>query len=746
MKNTQPYIGQSISRVDGKAKVTGNAKYAGEFNVPDLLYGYIVNSTITKGKILKIDIDAVLALPGVVHVLTHENRPSTAWLDFKYADMDAPQGSPFRPLHDDEIKYNGQPIALVIAESFEMARYAASLLDIQYEEEKFVTNLEQSLGQARKPKMGIQNFLKPPPPKPKGNVKDAYDVAAAKTTGTFVHGIEHHNPMEMFASTVQYEGEGKLIIYDKTQGVVNSQMYVANVFGLHFKNVRVISPFVGGGFGAGLRPQYQLFLAVMASLELKRSVRVTMDRHQMFTFGHRPATVQHLKFGADKTGKMTAIFHEAIGETSRYEDYGETVVNWANMLYPCENVLLDYKLVSMDMATPMDMRAPGGATGLHPIEVAMDELSYQLNIDPVEFRLINYSMMDDSSQKPYSSKELKACFLQGAEKFGWANRNPEPRSMRDGHQLKGMGVATGMWDCMQMPARAEAELLPGGRLKVSSATSDIGTGTYTIMTQIAADMMGMNMDDVTFLLGDTDMPLAPIQGGSFTAATIGTAVQVACEGLKKKIFKKAKAMKNSSLAHLDYEKVVFKQGNIQSLEDSEIYISLKDVLVANKGKSFKSRNTGLPAIMKQRKFTRSVHSAVFAEVEVDEDLGFVTVTKLVTAVAAGKIINPKTARSQILGGMVWGISKALHEETVMDHRYGRAMNRNLSEYYMPVNADVHNLEVIFVEEGDNVVNDLGIKGVGEIGLIGVAPAIANAIFHATGKRIHNLPIKLDMLL
>lgn len=746
MINETPYIGRAMSRVDGHAKVTGEAKYAAEYFVPGMLYGCIVNSTITKGKIKHINTSEALALKGVAAVLTHENRPDTAWLDLKYSDMDAPPGKPFRPLHDDKILFNGQPIALVIADTFEQAAYAASLLKIDYEAETHETSLEENLGEARKPKKGLSTFMKPGPPKPKGNFDKAYKKAPNKMSGEYQHSIEHHNPMEMFASTVHYESDEKLTIYDKTQGAINSQMYVANVFGLKYKNVRIISPFVGGAFGSGLRPQYQLFLAVMASLHLKKSVRVVMNRHQMFTFGHRPATMQYVQYATDEAGKMEAMFHKSISETSSFEDYTETIVSWGNMMYPCKNVKPEQQLVALDVSTPLDMRAPGGSTGMHPIECAIDELAYQLKKDPIEFRLINYSDVDDSSGKPYSSKELKECFKQGAEKIGWHTRSPEPRSVKRGNNFVGMGMATGMWEASQLPARAEAILTPDGKLNVCSATADIGTGTYTVMAQIAADLMGMNMDDVTFSLGDSDMPFAPIEGGSFTVATVGTAVQKACEGLQKKLIKSAKKIKSSPFANLEEDEITFAGGAIRSKKNAADLISFADLITHNKGEEIKSKNMGLPFVKRGRKYTKTAHSAVFAEVEVDEDFGVIKVTKLVSAVAAGKIINPKTARSQILGGMVWGISKALHEETKPDHRFGRFMNANLAEYHISVQADVPPMDVIFVEEHDRIVNDLGVKGLGEIGLVGVAPAIANAVFNATGKRINSLPLTLDKLM
>ncbi len=741
------YIGKPVSRTDGREKVTGQAKYAAEFNVPNLTHGYVVTSSIAKGTITRIDASDALALEGVLEVFTHENRPHTAWFDISYKDQDAPPGSPFRPLHDAEVKYSGQPVALVVAETFEVARYAASLVKVDYETDAFATDLQANLSEARDPEPGVMNFVKPLPPKPRGDSERAFADAPTRMSARYVHGAQHHNPMEMFATTVEYGKNGHLTIYDKTQGATNSQLYVTQAFNIPFSGVRVVSPYVGGGFGSGLRPQYQLFLAVLAARALKRSVRVTLTRPQMWTFGFRPNTVQTVRLGASPDGKLTSIYHEAIGITSRFEDYMEMVVNWTSKLYPCDNVTLPYKLRPLDVYTPIDMRAPGGVTGVHAIESAMDELSYELGMDPIELRLRNYGEIDQAEgDKPFSSKELRACYTQGAERFGWATRTPEPRSMRQGHNLIGWGMATGIWDASQMPARAEAVLTVNGKLRVSSATADIGTGTYTIMTQIAAETLGMPIEDVVFRLGDTDMPFAPIQGGSWTASTVGSAVKVVCEDLAKKLFKLARTMPKSPLAKADQDEVVFADGCIKLKSDPSIFVTFREIVAQNGGHAITETATSMPNLLRHQKYSRNAHSAVFVEVLVDEDLGTVKVTRAVSAIAGGRILNPKTARSQIIGGMVWGISSALQEESAMDHRFGRFMNHDLAEYHIPVCADIHQLDVVFVDETDTIVNPLGAKGLGEIGLVGMPAAIANAIYHATGKRIHDLPIQLDRLL
>lgn len=742
----KPLVGKPVSRLEGFEKVTGNAKYAAEYATPDLLYGYVVNSTITKGKILSVDVSAVLKVKGIVKIFTHENRPGLAWFDLQYADMDAPPGTVFKPLSDNKIRYNGQPIALIVAEDFETARYASTLLKFVYEEEPFNTLLIQNLDKARDPKKGMSTPLKPPPPKPTGDFEKAYENAPFQASGDFLHGTEHHNPLELFATTTVYEGEGKLTIYDKTQGTINNQLYVANVFGLKYKNVRVLAPYVGGAFGSGLRPQYQLFLCVLAALELKRNVRVVLERKQMFFFGHRPQVVQSLRFGANTEGKITAMNHSAVGETSKYEDYNEILVPWSHKLYPAANTLFEYKLAPLDLATPIDMRAPGGVTGMHAIECIMDELAYKLNIDPLEFRLRNYSDVDPSTQRPFTSKELRQCYEKGAEKFGWNLRNPKPASTTRGNTLVGWGMATGIWDAYQFPARAEAILTKDGKLEIHNATTDIGTGTLTVMTQIAADEMGLSLDEVSFYYGDSKKPFSMFQGGSAITASTGAAIVVAVKELKKKIIKKIKDIQDSPFKEIPEEEIVFRNGAVHQVNQPNVFISFNEIIRANKNKVIKVTKLGGPDLIQLRKFSKATHSASFVEVEVDKDLGTISVTRAVTAVAAGKIINPKTARSQILGSMVWGISKALHEETLLDPHLGKYMNANLGEYHIPVHADIPEMEVIFAEERDYVINELGIKGVGEIGMTAIPAAVANAIFHATGKRVNDLPIHFEKLL
>jgi xanthine dehydrogenase YagR molybdenum-binding subunit len=740
-------VGKPISRPEGPAKVSGAAKYAAEFSVTGpLWYGYVVSSPIAKGKITKIHADEVLAIPGVQQVFSHENVPSLAWFDRAYKDDVAPGGSPFRPLHEPEIMFSQQPVALVVADTFELARYAASVLRIDYDVAEFNTDLEVAAPKAFDAPKGKTGFL--PPPKPKGDMEQAYADAPHKMAGEYVHHAQHHNPMEMFGTTVDWLGDGKKMkIYDKTQGAPNVQQYIAKIFGLSKEEARIISKFTGGGFGAGLRPQYQVFMAVLAALELEHSVRVVMDRSQMFSMGHRPHTVQDIRLASDDQGYLQAMEHNALAETSQFENETETVVNWSGILYKVPNSQFDYKLTKIDVNTPADMRAPGAATGSFAIESAIDELSYKAGRDPLDFRLLNYTYTDPTEDKPFSSKRLDDCYHEGAKRFGWDQRNPEPRSMRDENGLLvGWGVAAGCWDASMQKAAAKAVLTADGHLTVSSATNDQGAGTYVIMTQMAAQTLGLPMAQVTFELGDTEMPEAPIQGGSWTANSVGAAVKDACQAVGKKLLKLAQKMDDSPLKGVDFEDVQFADGHIRANEDISRSVAIADILAASGEAKIEAEGKAGPNPINMLKYSMHSHNAVFVEVKVDEDLGTVHVTRVVDAVAAGRIMNPKTARSQVLGGVVWGIGMALMEEAYLNNDLGRYINHNYAEYHIPVNADIKKIDVIFVEEEDDIASPIGVKGVGEIGMLGVAAAIANAVYHATGKRVRELPLTIDKLL
>ena len=734
------HIGNPLSRVDGRAKVTGAAKYAAEFEAPDLVYASVVSSTITRGRILSIDTSAASRLKGVLDILTHEHRPHMADNDDAYRDElteMAPDSKPFRPLYDANVVFNGQPVAVVVAERSEIARHAASLVHVEYAAEDYTTDLEQELAKAYP--LPADSFALTPS-KPRGDAAKALAAAEVQHEADYILPTEHHNPMELYGTTAIWHGDGKLTVYDKTQGVQNVQHYLCKAFEMKPDEIRVMSPFMGGGFGSGLRPQYNAALAVMAARALQRSVRLVLSRPQMYSLGYRPRSIEHLALGAKADGSLDAVVHEAIGVTSRNEAFARKDTVWAGALYKCANTTFAHKLVPLDVSTPCDMRAPGAASGMYGLECAMDELAVALKLDPVELRTRNYSDRDQNSDEPYTSKALRECFRRGAEAFGWERRNPEPRSMRDDGELVGWGMATGIWEALENKFTVRVVLGANGHADVSSATSDIGTGTYTIMTQVAAEMLGLPVENVSVHLGDSTLPEAPVEGGSWTAASTSNAIAGACDDLRAELLRLAQTAPGSPLASLGPKDVVLSGGSIVSERDQSRAMSIADAMRHGGVDRLEREKTHSPA---EDKHARNTHSAVFVEVKVDEQLGVIRVTRVVSAVAAGRIINAKTARSQILGSVVMGIGMALHEETLTDHRFGRIMNANYAEYHMPVNADIHDIEVIFVDEPDSMVNPLGLKGVGEIGIVGVAAAVANAVYHATGQRVRDLPITLD---
>ena len=689
------YIGTATSRVDGVAKVTGAAKYAAEFNIPGLAHGSVVSATIARGRITRIDTGAATAVKGVLAVLTHENRPSMASADEAWKDEAAPDGSPFRPLYDDRIRFNGQPVALVVAETSEIARHAASLVRVEYAPEPHVTDVFRQRDAAvptKTPKEPIDFAFAPP--KARGTPDQALTVAAVRHEAEYFVPIEHHNPMELYGSTVVFERGGKLTVYDKTQGVQNVHKYLCGVFGMKPEDVRVMSAFMGGGFGSGLRPQFQVVLAVLAARALQRSVRVVLTRPQMYVLGYRPAMIQRIAIGANAGGTLDVITHDAVTITSQYEDFHRQETGWSGLLYKSPNAKYAHRLAKLDLPTSCDMRAPSATTALFALESAMDEVAVALKLDPVEFRLRCYSDRDQNEDKPYASKALRECYRQGAEAFGWDKRNPVPRSMRDGSDLVGWGMATGVWEALQMPITVRIALTANGHAEVACATSDIGTGTYTIMAQVAADMLGLPIDSITVKLGDSSLPQSPVEGGSWIATSVANGIMTTAGAIRDELLRLAKRIPNSPLANAAPDEVVLVDGKLASNRDASRSVTIADAMRQGGVDRIEQEKATTPADDHSR--SRNTHVAHFIEVKVDEQLGIIRVTRAVTAVAAGRILNTKTGGSQILGGVVWGIKifdevrsaskggMALHEETHVDHRIGRIMNANIADLADPI--------------------------------------------------------------
>jgi xanthine dehydrogenase YagR molybdenum-binding subunit len=730
-----------MTRVDGVAKVTGKAKYAAEFQVPNLAYGFIVNSTATKGRITAIETREAEAAPGVVRVFTHLNAPK---LGPKKSTEEAPpraeeeEDKSFRALQSDRIVFNRQPVALVVAETYEQARHAARLVKVSYDAERHHTDTEAVRERGRVPKQS-------PPSKPRGNPEAAMRSAPVKIEAEYRIPIEHHNAMEPHAAIAFWQGD-KLTIFDKSQEVYNVRTHLASSFRVPEENVTVVSPFVGGAFGSALRPNYYPALTVMAARELRRPVKVVYTRTQMFTgHGYRPYTIQKVALGAERSGKLAAMIHEVVHNTSTFEEFSDNTTNFTRQVYACPNLHARETITDTDLNTPTWMRAPGAVSGMFALESAMDELAYALKMDPLELRLLNYAAVDPESGKPFSSKALRECYRLGAEKFGWKDRKFEPRSMRDGRLLVGWGTATGIWGAFQMPAAAKITLRRNGTAHVTSATSDIGPGTYTVMTMIAAEYLGLRPEQVKFELGDTKFPRAPSQGGSWTTSSVGSAVHGAALAIGARLLSLANQEANSPLKAAAASDVEMLEGRLQLKTDTSRFVSISAIMRRNGLTELTETFESQPS-KEREKYTLLAHGAQFIEVKVDPDLGIVRVTRAIEVTASGKIINPTASHSQEIGGVVWGIGMALQEATEIDHRYGRIMNPNLQHYHVPVNADVHMVETVFVEEDDKVVNPLGVKGMGELGMVGIPAAIANAVYHATGKRIRELPITPDKLL
>lgn len=725
------YIGKEMSRVDGFAKVTGRAKYAAEFKVPNMAYGFMATSSIARGTIRTIDTTEASKAAGVIKVYTHENFPAPS------GQVPATDTS-YKALRTNKIIFNLQPIALVVAETFEQARYAARLIKATYDEEKPTTDMVASIDKA---------FVPNPEraAKPRGNPEQAFAAAAVKVEGTYTIPIEHHNPMEPHGATAYWEGN-KLTIFDKTQGVFMVRSHLATTFGIPAEDVHVVSPFVGGAFGSSLRPNYYPALIAGASRDIKRPVKLVYTRTQMYTgAGYRPQSWQKISLGADKSGKLTSIIHEGVNNSPFAQVYSENMTGLPRILYACPNATTIQKVVSTDLPQPAPMRAPGAVTGMFALECAMDELAYALKMDPLELRVVNFSNVNPDNNKPYSSKALIECYRLGAAKFGWGKRTHEPGSMREGRTLVGWGVASGLWNAAQLQASAKVVLRADGTAHVTSGTTDIGSGTYTAMTIIAAEYLGLDAEKVKFELGDTKYPAAPIQGGSFTTASVGSAIYGAAQNIKGKLLDLANKAADSAFKTAKPEDVELSDGALRYSKEPAKAINVVELMRKTGTAEIEDTFQASPSAERQN-YATGAHGVQFAEVKIDPDLRTIKVTRVIEASACGKIMNPKTSHSQEIGGIVWGIGMALQEATEIDHRYGRMMNPNLQHYHMPVNADILDVETFFIEEDDKIVNPLGVKGMGELGMVGVPAAIANAVFHATGKRIRDLPITIDKLL
>ena len=700
-------VGAPLHRVDAHLKVMGKATYAAEFNAPNLAHAVVVSASVGKGRVAEIDSRAALEAPGVLAVLSHLNAPRLPYLPYK-GGVDPQLGEHLHVLQDDAVRFWGQPVAVVVAKTLEQAEHAARLVVVRYEAAVPEFLLSPMQPAPPSPEALVEPGGAYPPNTRRGDAATAFASAEVKLDRTYVAPRENHNPMEPHATVAQWDGD-KLTVWDKNQWVANARDDLASVFGLAAENVRVICPFVGGGFGTSLRTWPHTTLAALAARAVQRPVKLVVTRKQMFFgTGFRPHTWQRVRVGASRDGRLSCIEHDGIAETSRYERFSEALLSATPMLYSCPNVSTSYRDAPQDVHTPTFMRAPGEATGLFALESAMDELAHELGIDPIELRLRNEPAVDEGKGLPFSTRSVRECLKLGAAHFGWQRRSARPCAVRDGSWRIGLGMAISTYRMIRNPASARVRLRADGTAVVETAASDMGPGTYTSLTQVACQALELPLEKVRVCIGDSDFPRAPPHGGSQTMASVGSAVLAAC--------------RSARAAWVERQKSGSADG--------------ADIVVTETSR----------AGDESKQFSMHAFGAVFAEVRVDAELGIVRVARMVGAYGAGRIVSPRMAHSQAIGGMVGGIGMALLEQTHIDERDGRLVNANIADYLVPVNADVPALEAYFVDEHDPHVNPLGSKGLGEIALVGVAAAIANAVFNATGKRIRNLPITIEKLL
>jgi xanthine dehydrogenase YagR molybdenum-binding subunit len=734
-------VGKPMDRVDGRLKVTGGAKYAAEFTVPGLVHAVLVTGTVSKGRITTIDTATAEKAAGVLAVITHRNAPAMNATEMFGSGSDKPAAgsSTARILNTDQVYWYGQPVAVVVADTLDRARHAAALVKVAYDAKPMNLTLD-SKGRVFIP----EKVVGEEPEITIGDAEAALKAAAASVDRTYTTPQHNHNPIEPHATIAAFAG-GKLTVHDATQFVSGVRHELATRFGLKPDDVRVISPFVGGGFGGKGIAWPHTYLAVLAARVVGKPIKVALTREQMFAcVGGRTPTRQRVALGADKDGKLTALIHTGRTTTSTTNVHAEQFSFPARHLYASPNIHLKQEVIELDVCPPTFMRAPGETPGTFALESAMDELAYALNLDPVELRLRNDPEKDPVRGTPFSNRKYKEALKLGAEKFGWAKRNPKPGSMKDGRLLVGMGVASAFYPVYQMPASARIEVSVDGSALVQCGCQDMGMGTATAQTQIAADLLGLPVEKVKFELGDSALPPAGVAGGSSQTISVAAAVRAACDALKVDLLALAAKVGESPLKGLAAGQVTFRDGGLYRTDDTKAGEPLVAIL-ARAGRPSLAAKAEVKPGEAAKKWSMQSYGAQFCEVRVDPDFGTVRVARHVAAFDVGRVVNAKTARSQFIGGITMGLGMALMEETHRDPRTGRLVTADLAEYLVPVHADVPALEAYWVDDPDPHT-PMGAHGIGEIGITGVAAAVANAVYHATGKRVRDLPITPEKLL
>ena len=741
---------QLRARYDGRAKVTGKAKYAGEFSSPfpkkDLVYARIVQSTIPCGTIVSMDRTAAEHAAGVIAVLTPFNAPK---LNAKQPEPPARRN--LSVLEDTEVHYNGQPIAVIVAKSLEQARYAATLLKVKYKTAQAKLELPSELAktnrltEARWPK----NPGKEPPGNRRGDVNAGFAKAAVTVEETYITPIQVHNPMEPHATIAWWEGE-KLNLYDATQYVSGVKQAIARTLDIPLDDVRVRCPYTGGGFGCKGSTWSHVPLAAIAAKVVGKPVKLVLGRTQMFgPVGYRPTTVNRIKLGATSDGKLTAVQQNVVMNASVMEDFTEHSASPAKSLYASENNQVSEKMVDTNLGVATFMRAPGEAPGTAVLEIAMDELAEKLKMDPLQLRLVNYAEKDPAHDRPWTDKHLREAYQQAAERFGWSKRNSKPGQTVEGQDLIGFGMATATYPANRSAAQAIVRILPGGKVFAASGSQDLGTGTYTMIAQTAAETLGLDINkDPTLVeaaLGDTTLPKAPVSGGSQSTASVTPAVQAAAQQAILKLSVLATNDPQSPLHGLKPADLNAKDGKLFNKSNAEQSDSFADIIARNGNQPVEAQGSAEPSESKDA-YTSCSWGAVFVEVAVNRYTHMPRVRRVVATYDVGTLMNNTTGLNQLMGGIVWGISFALHEEAHIDPVYGRTANESLAEYHVPVNADIGHFDVTCLNIPDTKFNPLGCRGIGEIGITGAAAAVANAIYNATGKRIREYPITPDKIM
>jgi xanthine dehydrogenase YagR molybdenum-binding subunit len=702
-------IGTAVNRKDGLAKVTGKATYAAEQQIPGLVYGYLVTSAIAKGRIRSISTQAAETAPGAIAVFTHQNapkifKPTNNFITSKVYEARL-------PLSDEQIHYAGQIIGLVVADTFERARDAAQLLQVEYDIE---TPLVDAAKGTYKPAIGIFGEDMVLEKGEFSRVTEGTEIAGATVEATYTTSTELHVPMEPHAIIAQWQGQEALTVYESSQWVVASQRTYAELFGIPAEKVRIVTPYIGGAFGSKAFPWPHSILCAAVARQIQRPLKVVVSRRQMTAnTGHRSETEQTLRLSATKDGKLEAIVHTVKSVTSPVEQFSEPCINITPVMYSTPNMQLKQTVAALNLGTPTFMRAPGETPGMWAMESAMDELAWKLNLDPVELRLQNETKTHLRNNLPFSSKHFADCLKEGAKRFGWQNR-PQPRTLTREGKLIGWGMAAATFPALRGNASVKVRLLPDGRVNVLTSANDMGTGAYSLVAIMTAETLGVSIDRVSVEIGDSLFPDGGMAGGSQMTASLAPAVQEACENL-------------------------LKSGNFATTAEAlnELQSSGKAALEA----------TGSSAPNEEgKKWAFQSWGAHFCEVAIDEEIGRLRVTRWVSVMDVGRVINAKAAASQIRGGVIMGIGEALMEECVFDPHTGNPVVYDLATYHYPSHADIPRIDVTFVGKPDLTFNPLGVRGAGEIGITGVAAAVANAIYHATGKRFRNLPIAPDKLI